>query len=73
MIWIIASIPFWVVAATAAVVAAASIWCGLHGEMYRRGIAAGKLNQRQESYFLIGVGFWIVSGGFAIIAAKICS
>lgn len=41
--------------------------------MYQRGVAEGKLDQPQQAYFLIGVGFWIIAGLFALIAAKICS
>lgn len=73
MIWIIASIPFWAIAAIAAIVGAASTWTGLHGSMYKRGVAAGKLDQPQHAYFLIGIGCWIISGVLALIAAKICS
>jgi len=71
--WIIASIPFWAVAAIAAIVGAASTWTGLHGSMYRRGLVAGKLDQPQSAYFMIGVGCWVISGFFTLIAAKICS
>lgn len=73
MIWIIASIPFWAIAAIAAAVGASCTWIGLHASMYERGIAAGKLDKPQHEYFLIGVGFWLVSSAFALIAAKICS
>jgi hypothetical protein len=73
MIWIIASIPFWAVAAMLAIVAAVCTWSGLHTSMYRRGVAAGKLDQSQHAYFMIGVGAWIAAGLFALLAAKICS
>lgn len=73
MIWVIASLPFWAVAAILAVVAAACIWSGLDTNMHRRGVAAGKLNQPQHAYFMIGVGAWIAAGLFALLAAKICS
>lgn len=68
MIWAIASAPFWILAAVAAVVAAASTWTGLHGSMYRRGVDQEKLNKPQHSYFLIGVGCWIISGTLALHA-----
>lgn len=73
MIWIIASLPFWAVAAVLAVVAAACTWSGLHGAMYKRGVLEGKLTQSQHAYFMIGIGAWIVAGLFALLAAKICS
>lgn len=73
MIWVIASLPFWALAVIAVIVAAACTWSGLHTRMYQRGVAEGKLDQPQQAYFLIGVGFWIIAGLFALIAAKICS
>lgn len=73
MMWVIASLPFWAVAAVSTAVASACSWIGLHTRMYERGVAAGKLNGPQHTYFLIGIGFWIISGTFALIAAKICS
>lgn len=73
MIWIIASIPFWAIAAIAAIVGAASTWTGLHAGMYDRARIAGKLDQPRHAYFLIGVGCWIISGTVAFLAAKICS
>lgn len=73
MIWIIASIPFWAIAAIAAAVAVACTWTGLDASMYKRGVAAGKLDQPRHAYFLIGVGCWAISGAFTLIAAKICS
>lgn len=73
MIWIVASLPFWAVAATIGVVGTACVWSGLHTNMYRRGVVAGKLNQPRRAYFMIGIVAWIIAGLFAFLAAKICS
>lgn len=73
MMWVIVSIPFWVVAALATLTAVACTWCGLDRRMFDRGVALGRLNHSRDFYFWIGVICWTVSGIFALIAAKIAS
>lgn len=69
MIWIIASVPLWLLASLVFFLGAACIGMSFDGEYCRR----ERIEHTRDRYIIFGLLMLAISGCVALAAAKICS